>query len=403
MNSLTFRKSKLSSVLFDAVVVLFTALTIQFLYMCSGPAAATSAGFPALTAAFYLLDTSSLLIPALDFRPGYSLFVAGALAAGGRQAVSVILAQHVLIALLASAATVVVGHYSKRSFGLCAGMLIALDPVLAFSANWLAPDLLFVCCASFGAFGAFEMHRSPVLSAFSGFLFGGAALLNQGGVALGLATLLLVFAASINRRGDLRHTAAAMLLFALSFMLPVAPWMLYQHQAEPTAAEDEGAEAQQPTLLTEPYWTRFFTSFANLLHLTSESAELLRLADAALADTPEAKDPADSRESSFVKAYAPRNRLTETWRLLIHDIYTVKALCSSFLLFLAIVSVYALIRGSLFDPILLLPYVLFISYAAQQAWQLSGDERATIVFSPLLYVQLGLLLGSLEQLARIRR
>ncbi len=399
-------KNSAGSIIFDAAFVLFAALTIQFLYVRSAAPAITLESVRALRGALEVIDAERVVILDAHFAPGYSLFIASILQIAGKSIGPVLAAQHLLVALLASLATVVSRVYAKRSFSLCAGFLIALDPLSAFVASWISPECLFVFLISAAAMAAFEAHRSPLSSALSGLLFGSASLVLPEGAVLWAAAFLLVFTASLIRRDDLKQTCAALVLFTLSFLLLLVPWMMYRYMtlgkigiADNTAVE---------VTLEKDYLEQSLLSFAELLHLKSDSHKLPQMADNYLGGKLSADDllkraKATQAEKDILLSYQPKSTAAESWRAVIHDIHNYKVICSMFLLFLVFVSIYALARGSLFDPIFLLPYLIFTTLAAHHAYFLETDERLTLVIAPLLFLQLALLLGAVDVLAKTRR
>ncbi|MCB0344206.1 MAG: glycosyltransferase family 39 protein [Bdellovibrionales bacterium] len=482
MKSLPKPKRSAGSMVFDAAFVLFGALTIQFLYVKSAPAVITSDSIHALRGALEFISSDTIAILGPDYVPGYSLFIAGIIAVAGKAIAPVLTIQHLMLAVLASLATVVVRIYSNRSYSLCAGFLIALDPVSAFCSSWVLPDFLFVFLITCAVLSAFDAHRSPLLSAISGLLFGSAVLVETQGVVLWLAAFSLILLSSLIRRDDMKQTSAALLLFTLSFLLLLVPWIMYRSNVLGDigiAKENKSLtriERLQQTMLFDPYliadkderalyqdvlhrytrsspsekkyfrpmaeifrdelvkrgdekaadrwfhdylteyrqthpqryWTQVLLSFASLLQLNSDAAYLPHMANDYLGEkiSPSEllkRSGATEEETQILLSYQARNEATESWRSVLHDIQTYKAVCSLFLLFLVFVSIYALARGSLFDPIFLLPYLIFTVQAASQAYLLQNDDRLTLIFSPLLFVQLALLLGAVGELAKTRR
>lgn len=221
--------SKLNTPLILALSALAAATAVQLAYFLSAPIIVTNDSVGYIRAALGLAASGTFDALEPVRTPGYPIFLAGVFALFGHEIAIAAVAQHLLIALLASVTFLVL----RTSYGnLCAllvSVFISLDPFLALYGQWILSETLFCLLLTIAALLALSKHEKASTWMLSGLLFGAACLCRPNALIAAACTAAVLLATSDGEKqffNQAKFVRFAFLCFGLVIML--GPWVSYR-------------------------------------------------------------------------------------------------------------------------------------------------------------------------------
>ncbi len=212
-----------------SLIVFFIAVLMQTLYLNSAPVIAHYDSVGYLRAALKIIDTGSLLSVPSFRTPGYHLFLVGLFTLFGNSGFVIVVAQHLLIALLSGLVTFLCSTQMKLRYAIFVGVLIALDPILALYGSWVIAEIPFSVALTIGVIYALRTPSSKRAAALSGFCFGVATLFRPSGLVAFMTVLFLLLLSIATKRISFRFGRDQFLLMSTLYLLVLAPWFFFRY------------------------------------------------------------------------------------------------------------------------------------------------------------------------------
>jgi len=189
------------------------------------------------THGYYSLARDYLRLPSLyaidpNRTPGYPIFVAATIWLFGDQMEGIVLAQHMVLAMLGP---LTVWFLSSRTGPLVAalgGLLVGMGPTTSLLANTVATESLFASICYIALICLIHGQSRPTGVFLAGLLAGLATLIRPNGIllpAVMLAWLFLRWWCGQDRIASLQRLAFTGVGITLGYLLIISPWLRAEH------------------------------------------------------------------------------------------------------------------------------------------------------------------------------
>ncbi len=202
-------------------------ILVQLVYFQAIPLVVSNDSLGYLHDAELFLGNGNVAELSVERTPGYSGFIAFAIAAFGRELRWVALLQHLGVSLLATLMTWFSLCYVNRVYATALGLFIGLDPALSFFGSWILSESMFALFLNLGvilAVGTMGKNRSrflaPIMLAFATLIRPNAILSFGALVGFLLIHLLL-------QRESARKTFSVVGIYCVIYGTILAPWIAY--------------------------------------------------------------------------------------------------------------------------------------------------------------------------------
>lgn len=166
------------------------------------------------------------LIPDTHRTPIYPLFIGMLYKALGKNPLIVALAQDAIDALTSAAIYAAALWASSHTAGIIASLLYAIAPLPIFQCQRMLTETLFIFFSTSAALAGLRalMNHRPMAIAMCGFLLGIATLTRPAGI--GITLIWFVALAIAMHKQPFSFWLKSMAQFAVSFALPLIPWLI---------------------------------------------------------------------------------------------------------------------------------------------------------------------------------
>lgn len=207
------------------LLLALAAVAAQAAYYFAGPVIVSNDSAGYLRAASGIFETGSFSQLEPVRTPGYPLLVSFLWLITGKGIAPVALAQHMLVALLAAGAALVLSRITAPVTALLAGAAIALDPFLALFAQWILAETAYCVLLTAAVLVSLFAGARPRLWFLAGLLFAACTLVRPSGI---IAALCAAFLVAVNTRSAPKLRGRSIAALAAGVMLALGPWLAYR-------------------------------------------------------------------------------------------------------------------------------------------------------------------------------